>query len=152
MLGSKNLIPGVGEAMNVHVLLELIVTCSHCTRTYTHTLIYVKRSLVSSLPLLSLLPADTQIRAEIPANHQILKPFLIFNHQALFIRKMQHANEAITCRNIIHSLFRVHGLQAVDDVCKREGAVDGFGGGICAGNVGRGLGRDLRKHVSSDVD
>jgi hypothetical protein len=61
---------------------------------------------------------------------------LILNRQALFIGKMQHANEAITRRNIRHGLFGVHGLQAVDDVGEGESAVDGFGGGVGGGNVG----------------
>jgi hypothetical protein len=56
---------------------------------------------------------------------------------------MQHANEAITRRNIRHDLFGVHGLQAVDDVGESESAVDGFGGGVGGGNVGCGCGCDL---------
>jgi hypothetical protein len=43
---------------------------------------------------------------------------------------MQHTDEAIARRDIREGLFRVHGLQAVDDVCEGEGAVNGFGSGV----------------------
>jgi hypothetical protein len=80
----------------------------------------------------------TQIRREILPNREILKPLLILNHQPLLIRQMQQANKAETRRQVRHGLFRVHVLQAVDDICECEGAVDGFGGGvICGGCLGR---------------
>jgi hypothetical protein len=101
---------------------------SSCTYTQTPNKWYLPAPLI---------PTNTQIRAPIPLDREILVPLLILNHQALLVGKMEHANEAIGCRNICHGLLGIHRLQAVDHVCEGEGAVDGLGSWVLRWGGGR---------------
>lgn len=74
-----------------------------------------------------LLPTNTQISRKVLSNRQILKVFVIIDDQALLVCQMQDADEAVRGRNIGHGLFGVDCLQAVDDICKGERAIDSFG-------------------------
>jgi hypothetical protein len=64
--------------------------------------------------------SNIQVRCEVFPYSQVFKRFLVLNDKTLFVGEVQQTDEAIACGNVRHSLFWVHGLQAVDNIRKGQ--------------------------------
>lgn len=82
-----------------------------------------------------LLAANTQIGRKVFSNRQVLKVIVVVDDQAFLVGQMQNTNKTVRCRNICQRLLGIDCLQAVDDVCEGERAIDGFGGRVFGGSV-----------------